>query len=55
MLVVGNGLPDARNIIVSGRIHPGESNGSWMMHGFLDFATSPKPNAAEFRNMYPIK
>jgi len=27
-------------VIISGRTHPGESNGSWMMQGFLDYLFS---------------
>lgn len=27
-------------IVVQARIHPGESNGSWMMHGFLEYIAS---------------
>jgi len=28
-------LKDRKVVIISGRVHPGESNGSWMMHGFI--------------------
>jgi hypothetical protein len=29
-------------IVVSGRVHPGEANSSWVMQGFLDFLLGPK-------------
>jgi hypothetical protein len=28
-----------KHIVVTGRVHPGESNGSWMMEGFIRFIT----------------
>jgi murein tripeptide amidase MpaA len=30
-------------------VHPGESNGSWMMQGFIKFITSNDPEAVELR------
>ena len=27
-------------VVVSARVHPGETNASWMMKGMLDFLTS---------------
>lgn len=38
--------------IISGRIHPGEANGSWMMHGLIQFLLSNKPEAVELRKKY---
>ena len=34
---------------MTGRVHPGESNSSYMMEGFLDFITSNDPVAVELR------
>ncbi|KAL1530853.1 hypothetical protein AB1Y20_001747 [Prymnesium parvum] len=36
-------------VVVSARVHPGESNASWMMHGILDFLTSDAPEATALR------
>ena len=30
---------------MTARVHPGESNASWMMKGFLDYITSDSPDA----------
>lgn len=32
-------------VVVTARVHPGESNSSWMMKGFLDFVTGSSPDA----------
>ena len=32
-------MEDRSIIVVSSRVHPGESNASWMMKGILDFLT----------------
>jgi len=34
-----------RAVVVTARVHPGETNGSWMMKGLLDFLTGPSPDA----------
>lgn len=36
-------------VIVSGRVHPGESNGSIMMHGFIQYLIGDDPDVIEFR------
>lgn len=41
--------------IISGRIHPGEANGSWMMHGLISFLLSNQPEAIELRKKVVIK
>lgn len=36
--------------VVTSRVHPGEPNASWMMHGFLQFLCSPAPEARALRS-----
>lgn len=40
---------------VSARVHPGETNASWMMKGVLDFLLSSNPLAARLRKTYVFK
>jgi len=40
---------------LSARIHPGESNASWMMKGAIDFLVSQDPQAVELRNNFVFK
>ena len=42
-------------LIVTGRVHPGESNGSWMMQGFLKYITGDSLEARELRKRLVIK
>jgi cytosolic carboxypeptidase protein 2/3 len=42
-------------IVLTGRVHPGESNGSYIMEGVLRFITSPHPTAAALRERFVIK
>ena len=32
-------------VLMSARVHPGESNSSWMMQGLIDWLTSDAPHA----------
>lgn len=36
----------------AGRVHPGESNSSWIMRGLLDTLTGPSPAAQALRDKY---
>ena len=42
-------------IILTARVHPGESNASWIMHGIIDFLTSDHPKANDLRNKFVFK
>ena len=41
---------EKKNVLITGRWHPGESNSSHMLQGFLNFLTSTSREAAELRN-----
>ncbi|KAK7475648.1 hypothetical protein BaRGS_00033141 [Batillaria attramentaria] len=42
-------------VVVSARVHPGESQASWMMKGLLEFVTGPDPVAQELRDRFIFK
>ncbi|XP_061177697.1 cytosolic carboxypeptidase 2-like isoform X5 [Saccostrea echinata] len=42
-------------VVVTARVHPGESQASWMMKGLLDYITSGDPVAKELRNRFIFK
>ena len=42
-------------VIVTARVHPGESAASWMMQGLLDYVTSEVPRAIELRKAVVLK
>eukprot|EP00743_Colponemidia_sp_Colp-15_P006834 GILK01007371.1.p1 GENE.GILK01007371.1~~GILK01007371.1.p1 ORF type:complete len:1021 (+),score=191.44 GILK01007371.1:143-3064(+) len=44
-----------RGVIITARTHPGETNGSWMMQGVLDFLTGPTPEANTLRDHLVFK
>ncbi|XP_062404140.1 cytosolic carboxypeptidase 2 [Sardina pilchardus] len=50
---------DERNVkqavVVTARVHPGETNSSWIMQGFLDFLLSDSPDACLLREMFVFK
>jgi murein tripeptide amidase MpaA len=43
---------DKPALILTGRVHPGESNASLMMHGMLEFLLSPSQYATELRRNF---
>ena len=44
-----------KGVILTARVHPGESNGSWMMKGAIDFLVSNTPEAIVLRNKFVFK
>ncbi|KAM4618110.1 cytosolic carboxypeptidase 2 [Discoglossus pictus] len=42
-------------VVVTARVHPGETNGSWMMKGFLDFLLGDSPDAQLLRDTFIFK
>ena len=42
-------------VIVTGRVHPGESNSSWIVHGLIKFLLSKDKIASELRNRLVFK
>ncbi|XP_030055353.1 cytosolic carboxypeptidase 2 [Microcaecilia unicolor] len=47
--------PSKKAVVVTARVHPGETTGSWMMKGFLDFILSDSPDARLLRDMFIFK
>jgi len=48
-------LKKRKGVVVSARVHPGESNGSWMMKGLIDFLTGPSLDAKILRDNFVFK
>ena len=44
-----------KGVFLSARVHPGESNASWMMKGVIDFLISDNPNAQTLRKNFVFK
>lgn len=44
-----------KGVFLSARIHPGESNASWMMKGVIDYLTSNTPEARALRDHFVFK
>lgn len=42
-------------IVLTGRVHPGESNASWVMKGTLEFLCSSDPVARSLREAFIFK
>lgn len=42
-------------VVVTARVHPGETNGSWMMEGFLDFLLGDSEDAHLLRDTFVFK
>lgn len=48
-------MSSRKGVFISARVHPGETNASWMMKGVLDFITGPNPIAKELRESFVFK
>lgn len=48
-------LVHKKAVVVTARVHPGETNGSWMMRGFLDFILSDSLDAQILRDTFVFK
>ncbi len=48
-------LRKRKGIVVSARVHPGETNSSWMMKGVLDYLTADTPDAKLLRDHFVFK
>ncbi|XP_053346120.1 cytosolic carboxypeptidase 2 isoform X1 [Clarias gariepinus] len=44
-----------RAVVVTARVHPGETNSSWMMQGFLDFLLGKSADASLLRETFVFK
>lgn len=54
---VTNTIPmeDKKYIVLTGRVHPGEHNASWVMKGLIDFLLSSNQKAIHLRENYIFK
>ncbi|XP_063084018.1 cytosolic carboxypeptidase 2 isoform X2 [Cavia porcellus] len=61
LLTITNPAPGPRQaaakraVVLSARVHPGESGGSWVMRGFLDFILGGSPDAQLLRDLFVFK
>jgi murein tripeptide amidase MpaA len=44
-----------KGVFISARVHPGESNSSWVMKGIIDFLTSSQTEAKLLRDNFVFK
>lgn len=44
-----------KGVFISARVHPGESNSSWIMKGIIDFLVSSAPEARVLRENFVFK
>lgn len=48
-------IADRKSVILSARVHPGESNSSFIMEGIVDFILSNDTEAKRLRDIYVFK
>ncbi|XP_059175471.1 cytosolic carboxypeptidase 2-like [Physella acuta] len=46
---------EKKAVVISARVHPGESQASWMMKGLIEFISGPDPVAKELRDKFIFK
>ena len=46
---------DKKGVVITARVHPGETQASWMMKGVIDYLTSDQPGADELRKGFVFK
>ncbi|KAM4039081.1 cytosolic carboxypeptidase 3 isoform 1-T1 [Anomaloglossus baeobatrachus] len=46
---------EKKAVILTARVHPGETNSSWMMKGFLDYILSSRSDAQRLRDTFVFK
>ena len=51
----GAPMKQRRGVVITGRVHPGESNASWMMKGLIDFLVGPSLDARRLRDNFIFK
>jgi murein tripeptide amidase MpaA len=44
-----------KGVVISSRVHPGETGASWMMKGIIDYITGPSLNAKILRDNFVFK
>lgn len=47
-------LEKRRGIVITSRVHPGETPSSWMMKGFIDFITGESEEAKFLRDRFIV-
>jgi len=50
-----NTRSEKKGVFISARVHPGESNASWMMKGVIEFLVSNAPEAIALRDNFVFK
>jgi len=48
-------IKNRKGVVISSRVHPGESGASWIMKGILDYLTGPSLNAKILRDNFVFK
>jgi hypothetical protein len=51
----GGGVREKPCVVLCGRVHPGETNSSWMVKGAVDFLVSTAPEAQTLRDRFAFK
>lgn len=59
LTITGPGTPDEvvnrKGVVITARVHPGESNSSYVMKGAIDFLSSEDIEAIELRKHFVFK